>query len=148
MLRDSDLLRRLYLKKKSSLILLIIWCFFFNFDLIRFLGRVSLRKAYKNLTLVRKLNTIRFMLVTSVSCTITRPMEIHQYWTVPRQTQRMITLSFRKEVEAAVQSLKRGKSTGIDNIPAEQVQAVGDDVITSLTTTCNKIWQTREWPTR
>ena len=28
-----------------------------------------------------------------------------------------------REVEAAVQSLKKGKSAGIDNIPAELVQA-------------------------
>ena len=52
-----------------------------------------------------------------------------------------------KEAEAAVQSLKKGKSAGIDNIPAELVQAGGEDVITTLTTICNKIWQTGEWPT-
>ena len=52
----------------------------------------------------------------------------------------------RREVEAAVQSLKKGKSAGVDNIPAEGVQAGGDDVITALTTICNRIWQTREWP--
>ena len=53
----------------------------------------------------------------------------------------------RKAVEAAVQSLKKGKSAGADNIPAEQVFAVGEDLITTLTTICNKIWQTGEWPT-
>ena len=53
----------------------------------------------------------------------------------------------RKEVEAAVQSLKKGKSAGVNNIPAELVQASGEDVITALTTICNKIWQTGEWPT-
>ena len=53
----------------------------------------------------------------------------------------------RKEVEAAVQSLKKGKSAGIDNIPADLVQAGGEDVITALTTICNKIWQTGEWAT-
>ena len=52
-----------------------------------------------------------------------------------------------KEVEAAVQSLKKGKSAGVDNIPAELVQAGGEDVITALTTICNKIWQTGECPT-
>ena len=50
-------------------------------------------------------------------------------------------------MEAAVQSLKKGKSAGVDNIPAELVQANGEDVITALTTICNKIWQTGEWPT-
>ena len=51
------------------------------------------------------------------------------------------------QVEVAVQSLKKGKSAGVDNIPAEMVQAGGEDVITALTTICNKIWQTGEWPT-
>ena len=50
----------------------------------------------------------------------------------------------RREVEAAVQSLKKGKSAGVDNIPAELVQAGGEDVITALTTIGNKIWQTGE----
>ena len=53
----------------------------------------------------------------------------------------------RKEMEAAVQSLKKGKSAGVDNIPAELVQVGGEDVITALTAICNKIWQTGEWPT-
>ena len=53
----------------------------------------------------------------------------------------------RREVEAAVQQLKKGKSGGVDNIPAELVQAGGEDVITALTTICNKIWQTGEWST-
>ena len=50
-------------------------------------------------------------------------------------------------MEAAVQSLKKGKSAGVDNIPAELVQTGGEDVITALTTIGNKIWQTGEWPT-
>ena len=50
-----------------------------------------------------------------------------------------------KEVEAAVQSLKKGKSAGVDNIPADLVQAGGEDVTTALMTICNKIWQTGEW---
>ena len=50
-------------------------------------------------------------------------------------------------MEAAVQSLKKGKSAGVDNIPAELVQAGGEEVITALTTICNKIWQTGKWPT-
>ena len=53
----------------------------------------------------------------------------------------------RREVEAAAQSLKKGKSAGVDIIPAELVQAGGEDVITALTTICIKIWQTGEWPT-
>ena len=53
----------------------------------------------------------------------------------------------RKEVEAAVQTLKKGESAGVNSIPAKLVQAGGEDVITALTTICNKIWQTGEWPT-
>ena len=44
----------------------------------------------------------------------------------------------RKEVEAAVQSLKKGKTAGVDNIPAELVQAGGEDVNNVLTTICKK----------
>ena len=40
-----------------------------------------------------------------------------------------------------------GKSTGVDNIPAELVQAYGGDVTTALRTICNKIWQKGKWPT-
>ena len=53
----------------------------------------------------------------------------------------------RREVEAAVQSLRKGGSAGVDNIPAELVQAGGEDVITALITICNKIWQTGKWRT-
>ena len=50
-------------------------------------------------------------------------------------------------MKAAVQSLKKWKSAGVNNIPAELVQAGGEDVITAFTTICNKIGQTGEWPT-
>ena len=50
-------------------------------------------------------------------------------------------------MEAAVELLKKGKSAGVDNIPAELVQAGAEDVITALTTICNKVWQKGEWPT-
>ena len=53
----------------------------------------------------------------------------------------------REEVEAAVKTLKMGKSTGVDDIPAELVQAGGEGMIDMLTTICNKIWKTTEWPT-
>ena len=45
-----------------------------------------------------------------------------------------------REVEAAVQSLKKGKSAGVDNIPAELAQADREDIITVLATIFNKIW--------
>ena len=52
----------------------------------------------------------------------------------------------REEVEAAVKSLKKGKSAGVDNIPSELVQA-GEAMIDMLLIIFNKIWQTGEWPT-
>ena len=48
--------------------------------------------------------------------------------------------------DAAVQSLKKGKSAGVDNITAELVQAGGEDIITALNTIWSRIWQTGEWP--
>ena len=53
----------------------------------------------------------------------------------------------REEVEIAVASLKKGKSAGVDNIPAELVQAGGETMINVLTQICNRIWRTGEWPT-
>ena len=57
----------------------------------------------------------------------------------------------REEVEIAVPSLKKGKSVGVDNIPAELVQAGGETMIDVLadvlTEICNRIWRTGEWPT-
>ena len=53
----------------------------------------------------------------------------------------------REEVEIAVASLKKGKSSGVDNIPAELVQAGGETMIDVLTEICNRIWRTGEWPT-
>ena len=47
-------------------------------------------------------------------------------------------------MEAAVQSLKKGKSAGVENIPAELIQTGGEDVITVFTTICNNVWQTGE----
>ena len=53
----------------------------------------------------------------------------------------------REEVEAAVKALKRGKLAGVDNIPAELVQAGGEAMIDILTAICNTIWKTGEWLT-
>ena len=53
----------------------------------------------------------------------------------------------REEMEAAVKALKMGKLAGVDNIPAELVQAGGEAMINILTSICNKIWKTGEWPT-
>ena len=50
----------------------------------------------------------------------------------------------REDVEIAVAALKKGKSAGVDNIPAELVQAGGESMLDVLTKTCTKIWETGE----
>ena len=50
-------------------------------------------------------------------------------------------------MEAAIQSFKKWKSAGVENIKAELVQAGGKDEINALTTICNEILQTGERPT-
>ena len=66
---------------------------------------------------------------------------------VPPSTNNDTYLILREEVEAAVKSLKKGKSAGVDNIPSELVQAGGETMTDMLHIICNKIWQTGEWPT-
>ena len=44
-----------------------------------------------------------------------------------------------EEVEIAVASLKKGKSAGVDNIPAELVEAGGETMIGVLTEILNRI---------
>eukprot|EP00745_Piridium_sociabile_P015102 TRINITY_DN22265_c0_g1_i4.p2 TRINITY_DN22265_c0_g1~~TRINITY_DN22265_c0_g1_i4.p2 ORF type:complete len:167 (-),score=43.02 TRINITY_DN22265_c0_g1_i4:628-1128(-) len=51
-----------------------------------------------------------------------------------------------EEVEEAVRSLKGDKSPGVDNIPAELLKHAGPELIRTLTTICQKIWITRQWP--
>ena len=65
---------------------------------------------------------------TALICTITRPMESHRYWTVPQTDTEDSHPILRKEMEAAVQSLKKKKSAGVNNIPAELAQAGGEDL--------------------
>ena len=49
-----------------------------------------------------------------------------------------------EEAEAAVKSLKKGMSAGVNNIPSELVQTGGEAMIDMLLTICYKIWQTGE----
>ena len=75
---------------------------------------------------------------TALNSTITRPMDSHQYWTVQTDTEDDHSI-LHKEVEAAVQSLKKRKSAWVDDFLAELVQSGWEGVITALTTICNKI---------
>ena len=51
-----------------------------------------------------------------------------------------------EEVEKAIDQLKKGKSPGADNIPAELIQHCGPELITVLTSICQRIWKNKEWP--
>ena len=52
----------------------------------------------------------------------------------------------RREKEIPVKSIKIGKSSGIDNIPAELIQSGDDKMIDVLTTICKSVWKTGKWP--
>ena len=52
----------------------------------------------------------------------------------------------REEVEMAINRLKKGKSPGVDNIPAELIQAGGDVMVEAFSAICNYIWRTGHWP--
>ena len=52
----------------------------------------------------------------------------------------------KTEVEAAVRSLKTGKSPGVDNIPSELLKHGGDGTLKALTALCQKIWNQKQWP--
>jgi len=55
-------------------------------------------------------------------------------------------IPLRSEVEQAMKFLKRGKSPGCDEIPAELLLAGGEAAVTLMHKLCVKIWQTAEWP--
>lgn len=52
----------------------------------------------------------------------------------------------RSEVEWAIGALNKGKAPGVDEIPIEMIQALGNDAIKVFTTLCQQIWKTKEWP--
>ena len=72
---------------------------------------------------------------TAVSCTNARALEIHQYWTVPRQTQRITTPSFAQIWLLQYTSI----------ISEERKVSWSWQHPTALLTICNKTWQTGEW---
>ena len=50
------------------------------------------------------------------------------------------------EVECAIKELKKGKTTGTDNIKAEQIQEGGDATANVIHKLCNAILRTKVWP--
>ena len=66
---------------------------------------------------------------------------------VPPATNNANDPILREEVEAAMQSLKKGKSAGVDNNPAELLQQGKEAMVNTVLIICNRIWRTGEWPT-
>ena len=68
-----------------------------------------------------------------------RVVETRQYWTAASPPEEDLQPILCEEVEIAGASLKKGKSAGVDHIPAEFVQ-VGEETMTDvLTEICNRI---------
>ena len=73
------------------------------------------------------------------NCTTTTVAETTQYWTAVSPAEEALQPILRDEVEIAVASLKKGKSAGFDNIPAELVHGGGETMINVFTEICNRI---------
>ena len=69
---------------------------------------------------------------------------LQQDQTSTREVQDLPVL--QEEVEAAVRSLKTGKSPGVDNVPAELLKHGGEETTKALATLCQKIWNSKVWP--
>ena len=57
---------------------------------------------------------------TALSCTITRPVELHQYWTVPRQIQKMTTPSFAKKCMLQYNHWRKGSQLELTKWTSQQ----------------------------
>ena len=53
----------------------------------------------------------------------------------------------RDEIRQALDQLANGKSTGVDELPAELWKAIGELGIDLLWKLCKAIWEQQEWPT-
>ena len=56
-------------------------------------------------------------------------VETTLYWTAASPRKKILQPILREEVKIAVASLKKGKSAGLDNKPAELVQTGGETMI-------------------
>ena len=77
------------------------------------------------------------------NCTTMRVVETTQNWTEASPRKKDLQPILREEVEIAVAALKRGKSAGVDNKPAELVQAGRETMIDVLTDMCNRDLENR-----
>ena len=67
-----------------------------------------------------------------------------QVWTAVYSQRKIYRQSFLRKLEIAVAALQKGKFAGVDNIPAELVQAGTETMTDVLTKIFNKIWKTGE----
>ena len=51
----------------------------------------------------------------------------------------------KSEVEHVIRSLKKGKSTGIDNILSETIINGGSQIVITMNLLCQNIWYKKEW---
>ena len=57
----------------------------------------------------------------------------------------------KSEVEQSIRSIQKGKAAGVDNIPVNYLLLLlfthgGEEMLTVMTTLCQQIWKTQEWP--
>ena len=52
----------------------------------------------------------------------------------------------REEIEQAIKEMKTGKAEGIDNIPVEMIQNLGEKAKAELVKLCQQIYTSGEWP--
>ena len=50
------------------------------------------------------------------------------------------------KVKCALGSITTNKASGGDGIPAELFQILKDDAVKVLSSTCQQIWKTQQWP--
>ena len=50
------------------------------------------------------------------------------------------------EIRAAIKEIKKGKSVGVDEIPAELLKIIGEEAYLYLERICNKMYETGTWP--
>ena len=50
------------------------------------------------------------------------------------------------KVKWALESITTNKASGGDEIPVQPVQIMKDDAVKVLSSTCQQIWKTQQWP--
>ena len=52
----------------------------------------------------------------------------------------------KSEVINSINTLKNDKAHGIDNIIVQLIKYRGDKLLDIMTSLCQQIWETKEWP--